>query len=133
MQFITVMIPLRFQLDALMNDLVWVIKREQRRRIKKTGHLCFFSPGVVAGHKNQPVVFVVCCFRLRTCGNESSGVLNAFGQRIVFNAALVWYFSVFLLYGPHLAANTLAAQPAPGDVLNSRTERFSGGEPLVEK
>lgn len=85
MQFITVMIPLRFQLDALMNDLVWVIKQELRRRIKKQD---FFSP-VVAGHKNQPVVFVVCCFRPRTCGNESSGILNAFGQRIVFNAELV--------------------------------------------
>lgn len=48
-----------------------------------------FFPVVVAGHKNQPVVFVVCCFRPRTCGNESSGILNAFGQSVVFNAALV--------------------------------------------
>lgn len=55
MQFITVMIPLRFQLDALINDLVWVIKQEQREGEKnnnKRGLLCFFF-FVVAGHKSS--------------------------------------------------------------------------------
>lgn len=61
----------------------------------------------------------------------------AFLARLVKELCLMphWFgiFQFFLLYGPHLAANTLAAQPAPGDVLNSRTERFSGWQPLVEK
>lgn len=51
MQFITVMIPLRFQLDALINDLVWVIKQEQREGKKKIIKQDFCAFFFVAGHK----------------------------------------------------------------------------------
>lgn len=88
MQFITVMIPLRFQLDALMNDLVWVIKREQRRRIKKTGHLCFFPPVLLLDMKiSRWFLWFVAFAR----GHAVMKVLAFLTRlvRIVFNAALV--------------------------------------------
>lgn len=49
MRLITVMIPLRLQLDALINDLVWVIKRRTKKKNKRKTWRCacpffFFFP-----------------------------------------------------------------------------------------
>lgn len=111
-------------------------KTGTKNRNKKNRTLHFFSFfSVLAWHQNQPVVLWFVALAGRHEVMKFLALLMHLVKKQCLMPELVWCFSVVLsaLWFPPGWADTLATQPAPGDELNSRTEDFSGREPLVEK